>query len=424
MLCFSLPVFGEETAVPSPSPQERNDSVEYALSVRGGSLWVEKEHGSGFRAASLSLKTGPLYAAVGTGGVFSDLPAFDTDYTGAWFNTSLNAAPQGSPLEAPLGIDLSGGFFHRDTLSAEVLGVPVESGDANRYFLRLGLPLHFGSWSAAPSLFFAQAFWEDGDLYWFFGKPRVPVLFAAGFSAAFREEHRVNFHYLSLDLDMLSPYEEKLLGSHFDGLSATYRWSVNRKPFRVGANAGWLFITGRMDGRLTAENQRYFIFPYIFYNIDFEARLHALFGVLEALYRQGIVYLKVQLGAAHILFGELAADVYSKEKTLSYLGIPVYTGREESFSLSLDPGGLGAAFLSIEGGLKDLSLGRKRAAPRLSLTVQKLFAVPWGYESIRISGVGDQNEPPGDKAPASAGESIDLMSILLSGLSFFCSITW
>jgi hypothetical protein len=418
MVCLFPLVFGEETAV--PPPQERKDSVEYDLSVRGGSLWAEREHGSGFWAGSLSLKTSPLYAAVGTGGVFSDLPGFDADYTGAWFNAGLDAAPLG----APLGIGLSGGLFHRDTLTAKVFGVPVESGGADGYFLRLGLPLRIGSWSAAPSVLWARAFWEDGDLYWFFGTPQVPALFAAGFSAAFREEHRVDFHYLSLDLNIANPYGEHLLGSHFDGLTAAYRWSVNRKPFLVDAAAGWLFVTSRMNGSLTAENQRYFIFPYVFFTIDSDARLHTLFCVLEASYRRGIGCLKVQLGAAHILFGELAAEVHSKEKSLSYLGLPVFTGREESFSLSLDPGGLGAAFLSIEGGLKDLPLGRKRASPRLSLTAQKLFAVPWGYESVRASVSVDRIEPPADEAPISTGGSIDLISILLSGLSFSCSIVW
>ncbi|MDR0377652.1 MAG: hypothetical protein LBH70_07655, partial [Spirochaetaceae bacterium] len=135
----------------------------------------------------------------------------------------------------------------------------------------------------------------------------------------------------------------------------------------VDAAAGWLFVTGRMNGSLTAENQRYFIFPYVFFTIDSDTRLHTLFGVLEASYRRGIGCLKVQLGAAHILFGELAADVHSKEESLSYLG-------------------------------------RAAAVPDRA----KALCGPRGYESIRVSGVGDQNEPPGDKAPASAGGSIDL----------------
>jgi hypothetical protein len=426
VFCFSLPVFGEEAAGPAPATPENRAAAEYALSSEGGSLWVDGEHGSGFWAASLFLKGGPLYATAGAGGVFSDFPAFDTEYTGAWFNSGLDAAPPGFPL----GIDLSGGLFRRDTLTAEAAGFPLTNDGANGYFLRLALPLRLGDWSVAPSGFLAQGFWEDGDLYWFFGKPQVPSLFAIGLSAAFREEQRLYFQYLSLDLNIpdpniLSPSGEKLFTSHFDGVAAAYRRSLKRGPFRLDAASGWLFLGGGMEGGLSSGNQPYFLFPYVFYNAAFDARLHALFGLFEAEYRRGVFRLKTSLGAAHIIWGEIDADIHSKQKEQSYLGIPIFDEREEFYSRSFDPGGLGAAFLSIEGGLADMPLGRpspdrERRAPRLSLTARKLFAVPWGYERLRASG----DEPDTGATPPSAGEGLSPASILLSGLSFFCSIAW
>jgi hypothetical protein len=419
ILCFSLPVFGEEAADPLSVPaREERASTEYGFSPEGGSLWIDGEHGSGFWAASLSLNGDQWHSAIGAGGVFSNLPAFDTDYTGAWFNAG--------PDTAPLGFDLSGGFFHRDTLNAEVLGAPVESGGASGYFLCLALPLRFGSWSAAPSLLFAQGFWEDGDLYWFFGKPQVPAFFAAGLSAAFRDEHRLRFQYLSLNLNILGPSDENLFASHFDGIAAAYTWSFNRKSFSLNTSTGWLFVSGGLNGRLSSGNQPYLLFPYIFYDAAFDARFHALFGVFEAEYRRGIFRLKASLGAAHILEGELGITLHSKQKTLPYMGILIFDGWEEFFLRSLDPAGLGAAFLSIEGGLAELPLGRRPAGrkgriPQLSLTARKLFAVPWGYENILASGFIDHGEEEGQSP---AGEGPNLATILLSGLSFFCSIAW
>lgn len=421
ILCLSLPVFGEEAADPLSAPARKGDaSAGYEFSPEGGSLWVDGEHGSGFWAASLSLHGDLWYAAVGAGGVFSNLPAFDTDYTGAWFNAGLDTTP--------FGFDLSGGFFQRDTLNAEVLGAPVESGGANGYFLHFALPLCFGDWSATPSLLFAQGFWEDGDLYWFFGKPQVPAFFAAGLSAAFREKYHLRFQYLSLNLNILSPSDEKLFASHFDGIAAAYTWNFNRKPFRLNASLGWLFVSGSLDGSLSSGNQPYLLFPYIFYDAAFDARLHALFGVLDAEYRQDIFRLNMTLGTAHIFWGELGITLHSKQKSLSYLGIPIFDGREEFSSRSLDPGGLGVAFLSIEGGLAELPLGRRPAdrkerIPRVSLTARKIFAVPWGYENILASGFIDHSEEK-DEGQSSAGESPNLADILLSGLSFFCSIAW
>jgi hypothetical protein len=425
ILYFSLPVSGEEAAGPPPVPPENHAAAAYTFSPSGGSLWIDGERGSGFWAASLSLSGDLLYAAAGVGGVLSNLPAFDTDYTGVWFNAGLDTVP--------LGFDLSGGLFHRDTLNAEVLGAPVESGGADGYFLRFALPLRFGSWSAAPSFLFAQGFWEDGDLYWFFGKPQVPALFAAGLSAAFREEHRLYFQYIFLDLNILGPSDEKLFTSRFDGIAAAYSWSLNRRPFRLDAASGWISVSGGVNGSLSSGNQPYFLFPYIFYDAAFKANFHALFGVLAAEYRQNNFRLNMTLGAAHILLGELGADLHSKQKTLSYLGLPIFDGREEFYSRSLKLGGLGAAFLSIEGGLEELplvqrplgrwSLDREGRVPRLSLTARKLFAFPWGYETVFSSGFFDSGEE-GDKAAPSAGSGLNPASVLLSGLSLFCSITW
>jgi hypothetical protein len=416
IICLSLPASGEEAAgFPAVPLRGKGAAAEYTVSAQSGTLWTDGEHASGFWGAAFSLNSGPLYGAAGAGGVFSDLPALDADYTGMWFNAGLDAAP--------LGFDLLGGLLHRDALTAQASGVQVTSGGADGYFLRFAVPVRFGSWDAAPSVLFARGFWEDGDLYWFFGKPRIPAFFAAGLSAGFQEEHRVFFHYFSLNLNILNPSEENLFTSRFDSAAAAYRWNFRRKPFRLAAAPGWLFAAGGLDGSLTSLNQPYYLFPYLFYDAALNARIHALFGALEAEYRRGIFRLNMTLGAAHVLWGELNADLRSEQKTLSYLGIPIFDGREESYSRSLNPAGLGTAFLLIEGGIEGLPLNRKETPPRLSLTAKKLFALPWGYEDITAaasSGGGQDGETPA----SFSGGRLNLISILLSGLSISCSITF
>ncbi|MDR0707359.1 MAG: hypothetical protein LBF60_05730 [Treponema sp.] len=322
-----------------------------------------------------------------------------------------------------LGLDVSGGLFHQDAFNGEALGVPVSNDGAGGYFLRIGLPLRFGDWSAGTSLLFAQGFWKDGDLYWFFGKPQIPALLAPGVSVAFREEQRLYFHYLSLNPRMLNLFDEKLFAGHVDGFTTAYRWTFNRKPFSMDMVVGWLSVSGSMEGSLNSENQPYLLFPYTFYDASCNTRFHGLFGVLTAEYRRGFFRLNTTIGFAQTLSGEINLSLHTKQKNLSYMGVLIFDGREEYDSWSLNSEGLGGAFLFIKGGLEALPLGRNRNGPRLAITVGKIFALPWGYESLLNSGVFDRDGGGGEK-PGAAGGGITLTSILLSGLSFCCAITW
>jgi hypothetical protein len=406
---FSLPVFGEEAV----------------FSSGGGTLWVDGEHSSGYVLGSLSLSGDALYGAIGAGSVFSDFPALDADYLGVWFNGGIKPASLGFPL----GFDLTAGLLQREELNAQIPGGdPISSNSADGYFLNLALPLRFGDWNASPSVFFGRGNWGDGEFYWFFGKPHVPDLLITGFSAAYQEEHHLYFYYLSLNLEILNPSNVELFSSHFDGLTAAYRFRLDRRSFSLGGTAGWLFAGGSLNGSLTSGNQGYFLFPYSFYDIDFDARLHAVFGVLEASYRRDIFRLNMFLGAVQVLSGNVDADIHSKQKKLSFLGIPIYDGREEFFTNSLDLRGLGAAFLSIEGGIESLRLGRNKGegsaqtGPLLSLNLRKLFAIPWGCENLKVASFfGDEGDRGGAPMPA---ENINFASILLSGLSFYCTIVW
>jgi hypothetical protein len=347
--------------------------------------------------------------------LLSTLPAFDTEYTGAWIKAGVDTAL--------LGLELSGGLVHRDALQAQALGFPVSSDRGYGYFLGLDLPLKLGSWSLVPSVLFAQGFWEEGDLYWFFGEPQVPALVAPGLSLSFREEQGLYFRYLSLDLRILSPWDETLLSGHVNGFTGAYRWTRTGRPFGLDAAAGWLSLAGNMQGSLNAENQPYLLFPYAFYDAALDTRVHGLFAVLNGEYRRGFFRLTMSLGAAQVLFGSLNLDRHSKQKTLSYLGVLLFDGREEYGSWSSNPGGLGGAFFLIKGGLEALPLGRNRKGPRLSLTGGKLFALPWGYEPLVNAAFSELGEG-GAAGPQAAGGGPSLTSILLSGLSFCCSITW
>jgi hypothetical protein len=397
---ISLPVFGEGVT----------------LSGDGGSLLVDEGHRSGYWLTSLSLNFRlPLYFAVSVGGAGSDFPAFNTDYTGVWLNAGVDTAP--------LGFDLSGAYLYRKQLTVILPdNSPISSEGAEGYFLRLALPLRLGDWKVNPSVLYGQGNYKDGDFYWFFGKPDVPSFLITGLSAAYQEKHFLYFYYLSLEMNILSPANTKLFESHFDAFTAAYRFSLEWKPFRLSGTSGWLFTKGKLDGTLSSDNQQYLWFPYNFYKAGFNARLHAPFAALQAEYRRDIFLLRMIAGAVHIFYGDAAVDIHSKEKELSFLGIPVFKGEEDSSSRFFNLAGIGAAFLSINAGLESVRVYRgSNTGPSLSLGIRKTFAVPWGYEALFDSGSSSGGEEEEAAQPAKA---LNLTSILLSGVSFYCSLTW
>jgi hypothetical protein len=96
-------------------------------------------------------------------------------------------------------------------------------------------------------------------------------------------------------------------------------------------------------------------------------------------------------------------------------------GADPGFSVSAEAGPLwvddeGAAFMLLDAGFPSLRLGRQKKT-RLSLGLKKLFVVPWGYErALRYSPAS-----PGAPDPATDER---LKTLLLSGLSFYCSLYW
>jgi hypothetical protein len=372
-----------------------------SLSGQTGTLWVEDDGAAGYWQSGLSFnKEKQFYVGVDLGQIISDLPwAKITNFAVFWrggFDTGL------------MGLQVSGIFFQHDFFDVEVGGIPLDNKGGKGYAFNLKAPLHIRSVTIAPSFLYGEGTWQDGSLYWFFGKPDIPAFKVFGFSAAY-EHHTLELHYVSLNTDILNDDEVLLFDTHLDCFTAFYRFSLEQTNPRFKGTLGWLYAAGRAQGGLTASNQHYSLFPFVFYNINGTLSAHIGFGALDLQYKHGIFQYHVTLGAAHTFLGEIAAEIHYKQKNL-------FGGTEVIENISpLHLGGV--AFVLLDAGIPALSIGHTSLKIRTGL--QKAFAIPWGYEQFLGSADGE-----GPSSERSDFQASWLRTILLSGVSFYCTLSF
>jgi hypothetical protein len=339
-----------------------------------------------------------FYFGLDLGQIIADLPwlhfkGFAVRYTGG-FDTER------------LGLDFSGGFFRHSLLESELGETPFYNDGGAGFYFRIAAPLHMGDLILEPSFLYAQAQWETGSFYWFFGKPHIPEAWKIGISALYREQHRLSVNYLTLDLNLLNNDDLALFDSRSEGITASYAFSLQRTPIRLEGTLGWFSAWGSAEGALTAANQHYSLFPYNFYRVRGGLSAHAAYGLIHFSYYRKFFQYHIAAGAAHVFSGESEASIHYKKKRLF--------GSDEVMEDPALPAlkGIGAAFLLLDAGLPSLSIGR---GVHVSLGLRKLFLIPWGYDQFFR---GDSGE--GSAFTSGGRFSTELLrTVLLSGLSFY-----
>lgn len=374
----------------------------FSLSAEAGSLWVEDEGAALYWQSGLSAQKGEqFYSDIALGQIISSLPWTEGAVLGGLGKFSFSA-PR-------LGLDFSYGFFQHDLFSSKTEDFSVYNDGGQGFFASVKTPVHSGDWSIAPSFLYGSGAWTEGSLYWFFGKPKIPALVGYGLSFSYYKQHELAFQYLSMDLDILSNEAERLFDSHLDMYAAYYRFSPVISNPRLGGILGWFYAEAEAKGALTASNQHFAYFPYNYYSLDGSFGLHVGFGAVDLTQAFSFFQYHIILGAAHIFHSDGGADIHYKEKTL-------FGGEENFDTKSLDAGGIGAAFVLLDAGFPALRLGRQKKA-RLALGLKKLFVIPWGYKKAS-SGASASPEA----SNPFTGEL--LKTVLLSGLSFYGSLSW
>jgi hypothetical protein len=377
----------------------------FSLYSGAGSLWVEDPGAAFSWYSGLAFKSEPLfYADAGIGQVVSDLP---------WAEGSVMGGLGKLGYDTPFfGFDFAALAFSLSPFNSRSGSVAIYNDGGQGIFVNLRTPVHIRDLDIVPSFSYGRGAWEEGSLYWFFGKPDIPSFNSYGLSLEYRDQHELGFHYLAMDADILNNESVRLFTSHLDAYIAYYRLSRETSRFRFGGSLGWFYAAAEASGGLSTANQHYFLFPYYFYNLSASLNAQAGFGAIEFRHTLSIFQYQVILGAVHIFQGEGAADIH-------YLYKNLFGGGEGFDTMPLDTRGIGAAFLMLDAGFPSLRPGKQKN-PQLAAGLRKLFAIPWGYERL-LPDDGDSLPPSGTSADT-MGELI--RTALLSGLSLYASLKW
>ena len=399
--CFLLPL----------GAQEDSFSVEGEISTEAGTLWVEDDGAVWYWHSGLALTLGKyFFMGFDLGQVSANLPWAEGSFLGFMWRYGIDT-PRG-------GFTFAGGSLSHSLVSATADKVVISNDGGDGFFLSIETPLRFGPLSVTPYLLSGEASWDEGDLYWFFGKPKLPALLIYGANLSLdqrgRYRHSLGSYGFSADLEIVSNKDDPLFDMGLDAGLFFYQFSREGEKLKFTGTLGWFFAKASLEGALTSSNQPYFLFPFSFYNINASFEIQAGFAGFRFRHRLGIFQYGFNLGALHIFYDQGGVNTHYRMKRLF--------GSGEAFDeINLELKGLGAAFLLLEAAFPALPLRRQR----LSLSLQKAFVVPWGYEKLLASD-DDAAEPPppaADNLSQADGRSL-LKTVLLSGLSIRGSLSW
>jgi len=151
-----------------------------------------------------------------------------------------------------------------------------------------------------------------GDFYLFYGKPDIPAFVHIGLSAEYEKAHKAGFMYDKIDLAVLSNGDSSLFRSDnfCIGVNYEYSFAPPQKPWKIHAVSGVNYADIFIDGALTAANQQYFLFPYVFYNVTGSADAFIGWAMLSADIRGKYLNHRLKVGAGNVFGGKMYADAH------------------------------------------------------------------------------------------------------------------
>lgn len=336
--------------------------------------------------------------------ISSDLPWFSTDIIRFGYSAKFdfgNISPQisagflsQSEIEIP--------FSHRGSQRL------ITNYGARGFYLGSKLGLNIRDIRFTPSFLFARGRFEDGDFHYFFGKPDVPYLLHFGLSAEFRERHKIGVSHQNFALNIVNNNEMPLFNSENYVFGINYRHLfLPQRLLKLNGILGANYVNLSASGSLSPANQQYFLFPYMFFNIDGTVNAFVVWTAFSFELQRKILQHHFVVGAANIFSGDFNADAH-------YLYKRFFGGREGREVLTQNLNNTGFPFVLYY--LKSPNLNI-RDRVNINFGLRNIIGVPFGIAKYMGDGSSDDRNIS-DKI----GRRDLVKTILLSGLSGFLRV--
>jgi len=212
-------------------------------------------------------------------------------------------------------IDWNAKFLFQNSISIDWNNTNMVNEGGKIFLLQTEFPVELGSFILTPSFSIGTGEWENGDFQYFYGKPDLPYINGIDISLSYSTKHLLNASYYFGNAKILNKVDNEtyeLFNSDFYFGNIFYRYAC--------LYAGFAVANIKANGSLTAENQRYFLFPYNFYNLTGDLRIRVVYSMVDFRF--------AKLGVAYAIDGEMKGNMHYKYRK--------FYGTEEFFE-TLEP---------------------------------------------------------------------------------------
>lgn len=341
------------------------------------------------------------------GGVFENKSDFAKVSSGMpWLSTEILAIGYSAELKLnTLRPKITAGLVTSSDIEILSGGAEIKNGGMSGFYIGSALSFGVRNVEITPSLLFANIRFGDGDFYRFYGKPNIPAFIHIGLSAEYEKTHKIGFTYDKADIAVLSNKDSLLFRSDNYCIGGNYKYlfTPQQKPWKIYAVSGISYADVFADGALTAANQQYFLFPYLFYNLTGRADAFIGWAMLSADISGKYLSRSVRIGAGNIFGGRLYADAHYQYRK--------FYGDEEANEniVKINLAGSGIVFFDCSLKTGGLTISDK---VRVYLELRKILGYYWGMDKFADIGGTDKK---------TLFDEIDwgslMKTVLLSGLS-------
>jgi len=266
-------------------------------------------------------------------------------------------------------LDLSAKIMFQNPLFFNWNSTDIEINRGKIALFSASFPFGINSYVLEPAVLFGRGVWEEGDFQYFYGKPDLPIVFGFGMSF-YKGSNSLTVNYVYCGGKILNNQGNvELFNSDFYIYNALYKFNANRN---LNLYAGFAGLNVEAYGALTAENQGYFLFPYLFYEIKERLNIKTIYGDVNLRLEFASAEYGIDLGALVAISEKMAGTLHYKyrKKFASYYGEKEVF--RDFYPSQIRGNGIIFSILSIQ--TKKIRLGENY----IQYGVKKPLAIPFG----------------------------------------------